>query len=74
MKPQSELSALVRRLGPNATGEQLREAVRNNPQAFHELMTIRIESEVEAANTVLRQRLDDDPLLALTIIRTIGWL
>jgi hypothetical protein len=73
-KPKTELRAIAERLGPNATEEQLDAAMKSNPQAIRELMNMRLECEIETANALLRQRLDDDPLLALTIIRTIGWL
>ena len=69
-----ELRAIAKRLGPNATKEQLAAVFRNNPQALRELTSIAIQCEAEAADQILRQRLDDDPLLALTIIRTVGWI
>ena len=73
-KSKNELRAIAERLGPTAAKEQLAAALRNNPQAVRELTNIKIQCEAEAADQILRQRLDDDPLLALTIIRTVGWI
>jgi hypothetical protein len=69
----SELRAIAQRLGPDATKEQLHEALKYNKQARHELLDMFQEAQALAANQILRQRLDDDPLLALTILEKIGW-
>ena len=73
-KSKSELRAIAERLEPNATKQQLAAAFKNNPPALRELTNIEMQCEAEAADQILRQRLDDDPLLALTIIRTVGWI
>jgi hypothetical protein len=69
-----EMEAIAKQLGPDAPNEQLLETVRNNPKALRELDRLRIWGEIKAANQILRDRLDDDPLLALTLIKTVGWL
>jgi hypothetical protein len=70
-KPRDRIKAIADRLGPNASEEQIFAAYKADPQAIRQLLNLCAESAAEVADRILRQLLDNDPDLALSIMRTL---